>query len=69
MLIPRNEMVVQNIVPYGEWQSPITVGSVTSKNRALSSPRIHGTYNEIDGHGTRSLRLRVKRMAKRPIFL
>ncbi|RYP77263.1 hypothetical protein DL769_003458 [Monosporascus sp. CRB-8-3] len=34
-------MVTQNTAPYGEWESPITVGSVTSKSRALSSPRVH----------------------------
>ncbi|RYO90487.1 hypothetical protein DL764_008441 [Monosporascus ibericus] len=34
-------MVIQNIARYGEWESPITVGSVTSKSRALSSPRVH----------------------------
>lgn len=33
-------MVLKKVAPYGDWESPITVESVTSKSRRISSPRV-----------------------------
>lgn len=41
--IVSSAMVSKNEVPFGNWVSPITVESVASEKRAISSPRVHAS--------------------------
>ncbi|KAK1996327.1 prolyl oligopeptidase [Colletotrichum falcatum] len=34
-------MAIKTIARYGDWESPITVDTVTSKSRGIASPRVH----------------------------
>ncbi|KAL2881057.1 hypothetical protein SGCOL_003716 [Colletotrichum sp. CLE4] len=34
-------MVTKRVVRYGDWESPITIGTVTSKSWTITSPRVH----------------------------
>ncbi|KAF9877065.1 dipeptidyl peptidase [Colletotrichum karsti] len=49
-------MVTKRVARYGDWDSPITADTVTSKSRSVTSPRVHRAsgrafFNESKGDG------------------